>query len=126
MKPLRIAATVYAVTRVVYGVALAASPEKVGGPWVGKGARRHGAKIGLRGLGARDAAIGAGVIGGAAGAWDARPWLVACALGDAADMSATLAADPEKLPGHARAATVALAGTYGAIALGLAIALRDD
>ncbi len=120
---LRTTAAGYALTRVLYGAALVAAPARVGKPWVGKGARRQAAGIALRGLGARDAVLAAGVVAGATGAWDPRPWLVACAVGDVADLSATLAADPEKLPDHGRAKTALAAGVYAATAVGLAVAL---
>ena len=51
-----------------------------------------------------------------------RLWLLLCALGDAADLAATLAAPPDDLPPNARNGTIALAG--GSALIGVLLALR--
>jgi hypothetical protein len=88
MEP-RTTARMLTLGRVAFGVALIAAPSKIASGWIGEVADRPGAQVALVSLGARDVGIGLG------GAWalghdDARPWLLAGALADAADLAATL------------------------------------
>ena len=49
--------------RLGFGVALLAAPERLTGPWLGRrDARRAGTVVAVRGLGARDLALGAGTL----------------------------------------------------------------
>jgi hypothetical protein len=109
----------YSALRIAYALALLAAPGRVARPWVGVDARRPAAAVGLRGLGARDLALAA------AAAWaaqtgGARPWLVACAAGDAVDLAATLVADGDALPQRAKPGTAAAAGSFGIAGAALA------
>ncbi|MCA1689074.1 MAG: hypothetical protein LC720_01060 [Actinobacteria bacterium] len=116
--------TAYALARLAYSGGLIAAPERLAGPWLGaKAAGRPATQIALRGLAARDAALATAVLGCAVTGRDPRLWLVLCAVGDAADLAATLAAPPADLPPHARRGTIALAG--GSAVLGLLLALRS-
>lgn len=126
MNVLRTTTAVYAGTRLAYGLGLFAAPERVARRWLGDGLAEDAAKVGVRGLGARDAVIAAGAIAGAAGAWDPRPWLVASAIGDSSDIAATSLADGDRLPSRAKLATAAVAGAYAAAAIGLALAHGRD
>jgi hypothetical protein len=92
----RTAAWMLTLGRVTLGIALMAAPSKLAAGWIGEVADRPGAQVSLASLGARDMAIGLG------GAWAlgngrARPWLLAGALADAADLAATIR-HRERLP----------------------------
>ena len=75
----------------VIGATLLAAPDLAATPWVGADARTRGARVVVRALGARDAALGAGTLSAAGDRTQLRRWLVASAACDAADFVATLA-----------------------------------
>src|SRR5262245_18499951 len=121
MQPRQIAQLI-AAGRVALGAALLVKPDLVTKLWVGG---EEGSRVGTRtmasGLGARDMAIGAGVLANLdSGA--AKPWLLASAVSDLADLVATLRARNEL-------ATSKLAGTVvgagGAAAVGFWLVLQD-
>jgi hypothetical protein len=101
---------VFALGRIAFGAGLIAAPARVAGGWLPDDAGRPGAQVAVRGLGARDVALAAGVVL----ADRKRPWLIACLACDLADIAATLAAG-EALPPRARWGTVALAGSAAAV-----------
>jgi hypothetical protein len=102
-----------AVGRLGFGIALLAAPGRAAGPWLGSDASGTGTAVAVRGLGARDFALGAGTL---AASSDALPlWVAASMAGDLADLSATLAAG-DGIPRSGRIAVSALAA--GAVALG--------
>jgi hypothetical protein len=113
------AASVYALARLAYSGGLLLAPTRLGTPWLGPAAASGPTQVALRGLAARDAALAAAILLAAATGRSPRTWLRLCALGDLADVAATLAARPAELPPRARPATVALAG--GSAVLGLAL-----
>jgi hypothetical protein len=84
------AARALAAGRVLIGATLLAAPDLAAGPWVGDDARTRGARVVVRALGARDAALGAGTLAAAGDRAQLRRWLVASAACDAADFVATL------------------------------------
>lgn len=96
--------------RAAIGAALLAAPALVTQGWLGDDARTDAARVLGRALGARDAALGLGLVGalatGKRGA--AQPWLQAAALADAVDAAATLLAW-KRLPPAGRAGVLALA-----------------
>ena len=114
----------FAVLRIGYALGLLAAPDRVARPWVGPAAGSPGGAVALRGLGARDLVLSVGVAACALSGRDARPWLAACAVSDAADLSATLLAPRSEMPDKAKPGAVALAGGFGA--LGAALAAHDD
>lgn len=93
MTPVRVLGGLLAANRVLFGVAFLVAPERTAAGWVGRVAGREGAKVFIRGLGARDLALGAGALQALArpGA-DHRPWFAAQAVSDGADLAATYAA----------------------------------
>lgn len=117
MKPLVIA---YSGLRIAYALGLLAAPARTARPWLGADAGRPAGAIALRGLGARDLALATGVLTAAISGGSARPWLAACAAGDAVDLTATLIADGELLPRRAKPATAAAAGGFGLAGAALA------
>ena len=106
--------------RVVLGAGLVVAPAALGRPWIGAAADAPGAQVALRGLGMRDLVLGGIALHlaphGAQGGRAAH----ACALADAADFAATLAAR-RALPPTA-AGVLALAG--GAAAAGALLGRR--
>ena len=68
-----------AALRIVYATGLLAAPGRVARTWVGTAADSPGGAIALRGLGARDLVLSAGVAFCAWSGRDARPWLAGCA-----------------------------------------------
>ncbi len=110
-------ARLVAAGRIGFGVTLILAPGRVTGPWLGRDARRAGAQVVSRGLGARDLALGAGAL--VAPEAQLRPWVAAAIVADAADLVATVAAgDSLPLTGRVLVGAVASAGAVlGAIAL---------
>jgi hypothetical protein len=90
------AARMLAAGRVLIGATLLAAPDLAAAPWVGDDARTPGARVVVRALGARDAALGAGTIAAAGDADQLRRWLIASSASDAADFVATLAGPPAR------------------------------
>lgn len=91
-------------------------PERLAAPWLGaESASRPATQIALRGLAARDGALAAAIVV----AHNPCPWLLLCALGDAADLTATLPAPPSELPPNSRRGTMVLAGSSALLALAL-------
>jgi hypothetical protein len=106
------AARMLAAGRVLIGAALFAAPDRMAAPWLGDDARTSGARVAIRALGARDAALGAGTFAAAGDAEQLRRWLIASSASDAADFVATLAGPrtPARTAVLALAAAAALSG----------------
>lgn len=116
MEPMKLARAL-GLARILFGVALLAWPERLTRTWLGRDAAGSGTQVAVRGLGARDLVLGAGVAtAGAAGA-DRKRWLIAGMVGDAADLSATLAAG-RRVPLAGRALVAVLAGAGIAMGAG--------
>lgn len=105
-----------AIGRIVIGGALAVLPGRAGGGWLGELAQQPVTALAVRSLGARDMAIGAGLMRALDTGATARPWLLASAASDAADAIGTVIAW-KHLPGRGRILTLVLAS--GATAVGL-------
>jgi hypothetical protein len=123
MQGSRKTAIAFAFGRIAFGAGLLAAPGKVASGWLAGDAGRPPTQVAIRGLGARDVALAAGVALAARDGAPVRPWLVACIACDLADIGATLAAGAA-LPARARWGTVALAGA--AAVVGVALAARVD
>jgi hypothetical protein len=123
MQGSRKTAIAFALGRIAFGVGLVVAPEKVASGWLAADAQRRPTQVAIRGLGARDVALAAGVVAAAREGAALRPWLVGCLVCDVADIASTLAAG-SALPARARWGTVALAGS-AAIA-GAALTARVD
>jgi hypothetical protein len=111
-------AAALALNRCAFGLGYLIAPERMGRGWVDRAAEQPPTQVMIRGLGARDLALGAG------GLWSIlddnespRPWFAAHALADAADLVATLAARQD-LPRR----RVAFAGTMAAVSTAIAVA----
>lgn len=109
--------------RALIGAGLFATP-RMATRWLGDDATgRPGAQVAIRGLGARDAAVGALLVDAVARDGDVPRLLMVAAACDLADLTSTLLAG-DALDASARIGTIALAG--GAAAAGVALALRWD
>jgi hypothetical protein len=104
------AAVAFAAGRIAFGVGLIVAPQRVASGWLAGDAQRAPTQVAVRGLGARDVALAAGVVLAAREGAALRPWLVGCLVCDLADIASTLAAG-SALPARARWGTVALAGS---------------
>lgn len=107
--------------RVLIGVGLTVATRRSARSWLGSGAVADpGARVAIRGLGARDLSAGAGVLvalGRGADDAEVRRWLVAAVIGDTVDAVATMADRGGHRGGRASAAlaaTAALAGSWAA------------
>src|SRR4051794_21236563 len=118
-------ATLLSLNRVGFGLAFLLAPERAARGWVGRGARRPATAVMTRGFGARDFALGAGALQALARGADqeARMWMAGQAVGDAADLAATLAARRWLPDGGVRFLTP-MAGASTAIGLLCAALLR--
>jgi hypothetical protein len=97
------------------------APKWTGRTWVGRFADTPGAKTITRGFGARDIAIGAGLLSALESGNDPRPWLLMGAAADAGDAVSTLLSW-RRLPRLAR--LTIFAGAAGAAATGYLLAQR--
>jgi hypothetical protein len=124
MDSLRPLITTFAVGRIAFGLGLVAAPERLAGRWIGDDARRGPVKIAIRGLGARDIALSAGMLVAMGDADRLAPWLAVTIGSDLTDMAATIAAPAGQLPPNARWGTAALAGGAAAAGTALLVAVR--
>ena len=124
MGQIRPATIAFAAGRIAFGIGLIAAPGKVAGSWIGPDADRGPVKIAVRGLGARDIALSAGMLANLDDADALAPWLAVTIASDLCDVAATLGAPGDALPGNARWGTVALAGAAAAAGAGLLAASR--
>src|SRR5436305_14883941 len=110
------AARMIAAGRVLVGAVLFAAPDLVATGWIGDDARSDGARVVVRALGARDAALGAGTLAAGGDVVQLRRWLLASSASDAADFVATLAGPrtPARAAVLGLAATAAVAGVIAA------------
>ena len=113
------AARVLAAGRVLIGATMLAAPDVAAAPWVGEDARTSGARVVVRALGARDAALGAGTLAAAGDRTQLRRWLVASTACDAADFLATLKGP--RSPARSVVLVVAAAATVVGIAAAASI-----
>lgn len=102
--------------RVALGLALFVAPRQAARTWIGDDVDQAGTRMAIRGLGARDVALGAGLLAALEAGGSTHRWLEAGAVADLADAAAVLIARDER-PAGVLAVTLATAG--GAAALGL-------
>jgi hypothetical protein len=109
--------------RIAFGAAFLLAPGLTGRLWIGPVATRRAVKVFTRALGARDVALGIGVVVALDRGAPVRGWLEGGTLADAADFLATLVAG-DSIPENARRTTLAIAG--GSAAMGAALARALD
>lgn len=111
-----LAARLLAGGRVAFGLALFVAPRQTARTWIGDAVDDPGTRMAIRGLGARDVALGAGLLAALEGGGATHRWLEAGAAADLGDLAAA-ALGRDARPAGAIAATVAVAG--GAAGLGI-------
>ena|ERR1700736_3758388 len=104
--------------RVLVGASLCVAPN-LAAQWAGEDARTPGARVIIRALGARDAALGLGTLAVLHDPPQLRRWLVASSACDAADFAATVAGPPSR----ARGLVLGLAATATVVGLGAALVI---
>ena len=110
--------------RVALGAGLMLAPGLAGRSWVGADASSTGAKVFASALGARDVALGLGVVLAMKNDAPVRGWLEGAALADAVDFAATALAG-DGIPQASRFGIMALAAT-SAVACALVSRKIDD
>jgi hypothetical protein len=112
-------AQILSLGRVVIGVAAMIAPDRFGRAWTGAGSDAPVSTMTMRGMGARDVALGLGTLRALDGEGPVRPWLEAQALADASDTFSVLGSFGE-LPPLRR--LISLATAAGACYIGLRLA----
>jgi RNA polymerase sigma factor (sigma-70 family) len=110
--------------RIAIGAASILVPGLAGRIWIGRDARRPAVKVLARAFGARDLALGLGVVIALDRGAPVRGWLEASALADLVDLAATLLAG-SAIPEQARRSVAVVAAGSAAIAAGLARVLDE-
>jgi hypothetical protein len=111
--------------RIAVGVAFLVAPSLAGRFWVGSEARRPGARVLGRAFGARDLALGLGVVIALDRGAPVRGWLEASALADASDFTAGMLGTGA-LPRRLRPGVLALGAGSAALAAWLARELDSE
>jgi hypothetical protein len=122
MTPRRIA-TLIGFGRLAFGLAMIVRPAAIGRSWLGGDAEGQGGQVAVRAIGARDAALGLGLLMALRRGRPLRGWVDAGMLADIGDALATTAAFGA-LPLPGKAVTLALAG--GSALMGARIAHDVD
>jgi len=127
MLALRIVTGLLSLNRIGFGLAYLLRPSKAGEGWIGKVARAPMVQVSIRGLGARDLALGAGALAALVRGDNqaARMWLAGQTVADASDLVSTVKAK-KFLPKSGFKLAVALAGGSTLIAAAGAAGLRGD
>jgi hypothetical protein len=105
--------------RMAFAAAFLAAPGLTARGWVGADAMRPGTRVITRALGARDLALGLGIVIAIDRGAPVRGWLEASALADGADFLATLVGG-RALPPAGRGAVMVLAAASAGVAAWLA------
>jgi hypothetical protein len=105
--------------RIAIGLGFLLLPGITGRMWVGRDANRAGPKVFVRAMGARDVAMGLGIVIAFDRGTPVRGWLEAATLADLADFAATLIAR-DHIPSAAVPQALAMAGSSAALGAWLA------
>jgi hypothetical protein len=108
--------------RIALGAGALLAPGIAGRAWIGRDADRAAVKVLARGLGARDVALGLGVVIALDRGAPVRGWLEGSALADAGDFLATLVAG-RALPPTSRGGVLAIAAASAGVATWLSRAV---
>lgn len=120
----RVLAMAIGAGRVLFGLALLASPRAIGRSWIGPAAETAGGAAAVRAVGARDLVLGLGVLMAARRGAPLRGWVEAGVAADAADVAITLVGF-SGLPTTGRLVTLATAGGSAIVGGMLARSLED-
>jgi hypothetical protein len=118
-------ATALGVNRALFGVNYLLRPDQARTSWIGRAARKPGARVMIRSQGVRDVALGGGalraVVRGTAP--ELRAWMVAHTVSDLADLVATWAARKD-LPTRRARFAMTVAGASVLVGGAAAVASR--
>jgi hypothetical protein len=117
-------ARLYGLTRLTLGAATFLAPSFVAKVWMGRDADTAVSKVALRGLGAREAALGFGLLVALEREQSPRRWLEAGAIADAGDALGTFSQRRTLAPSRWVVAT-AIAGASAWFSTQLASAFED-
>jgi hypothetical protein len=109
----RAVAAVISAGRVALGLALLAAPRRAARGWLGDESQRPATIELVRGIGARDLVLGAGVLANLRDGGSPGPWVAAALIADVADAGAAIAVG-DGIPARGRWATAAIAGACAA------------
>jgi hypothetical protein len=107
-------ARLHALGRVAVGAAYVVAPGLAARAWIGESGERPGVGVLSAAFGARDAAIGLGILRAATAGYGARPWVRAGVLADGVDLVATLRSRDEVPPVALVGVTLLAAGSMAA------------
>ena len=119
MKVLRL----YAIGRIVFGVASLAAPAITGATLAGPGGALPDAQAFLRGMGAREVGLGLGLLAATRSNGPARRWVIAGLLADAGDI-AGIAGAWRHMPPAKRWLGLGTAGAAAAAGVGVLASLQ--
>jgi hypothetical protein len=108
----------YAVARIIFGVAALAAPATTGRSLAGEGGAAPDAKAFLRGMGGREIGVGLGLLTAIGNGEPIRPWLIAGMLADSSDIAGIAGAWPH-MPSAKRCLGLAMAGGAAVAGAGL-------
>lgn len=117
-------ARLYGVTRLTLGAATVLMPSVVAKVWMGRGAEDTVSRVALRGLGAREAALGFGTLVALERGGSVRRWLEAGAIADAGDAFGTFS-QRRSLPASRWVIATAIAGASAWFSTQLASSFED-
>lgn len=117
-------ARLYGLTRLTVGAATILAPSLVTKVWMGRGAEDAVSRVALRGLGAREAALGFGLLVALERGVAVRRWLEAGAIADAGDAFGTFSQRQSLAPSRWLIAT-AIAGASAWFSTQLAASFED-
>src|SRR3954453_3945693 len=110
--------------RTLFGANYLIKPKQARISWIGRAARKPGARVMIRSQGARDVALGAGALRALARGEDRelRAWATAHAACDGVDLAATWAAR-DRLPKRGARLAMGIAGASTLVGAGAAVGL---
>ena len=103
-------ATLLSATRIAIGVAAWVAPRRFGRAWTGERSEGPLGSMAIRGLGARDIALGLGTLRALGNGSSVKPWLEMQAIADASDAASTVFSFRD-MPGFKRWVMLATAAT---------------
>ena len=113
-----------AASRALFGATYLIRPQQARTSWIGRAAKKPGAQVMIRSQGARDVALGAGALQAVARDQELRPWMLAHAVADVADLVATWIARDD-LPKRRANMVLVVAGASAAVAAGAVATARS-
>jgi hypothetical protein len=120
-------ATALGINRALFGANYLMRPDQARTSWIGRAARKPGARVMIRSQGARDVALGGGALRAVVrgDAPELRAWMVAHTVSDLADLAATWVAR-KNLPTRRARFAMTIAGISVVVGGAATVASRGD